>query len=308
MSKRQDSGAQPELQELSDGEPTTVAFIGLGNMGLPMAKNLVEAGVDVVGYDIDDTRTIELSEVGGHGADDISTAVSEADVVISMVRTPDQVQGIANAAFPEMRPGALFIDMSTVGPDTAETLHDLATEHNVRTLDSPVSGGVVGAEEGTLAIMVGGSEDDFAKVEPLLRVVGDNVVRVGEHGAGQTAKLCNQLLVGSQLVSIAEAFRLADAAGLDLDVLYDVLTSGVATSGILEVKGERILEGDYEPGADINIQHKDTQMVMELGEQLNEPLYSTAIVDQAFIHARNKGYGELDHLILYELFSDEENF
>jgi 2-hydroxy-3-oxopropionate reductase len=285
-------------------EGTEVAFVGLGNMGLPMAKNLVEAGLDVVGYDIDETRTAEFAEAGGRGSDSIAAAVRGVDVVITMVRTPDQVQEIAETVFPEAEPGTIFVDMSTVGPETVVELRETGTTHDIRIVDAPVSGGVVGAEEGSLAIMAGGTEADFAVVEPLLNVLGETVVRMGELGAGQTTKLCNQLLVGSQLVSIAEAFRLADAAGLDLETLYDVLTSGVATSGILELKGQRILEEDYEPGADIDIQHKDTQMVMELGEKLDQPLYATAIVAQAFVHARNQGYGDRDHLILYELFAD----
>lgn len=288
----------------SEGHPR-IAVIGLGNMGLPMAKNLLDAGLHVTGYDIDETRVEELAQAGGQGAESIPAAVADADVILTIVRTPEQVHEIAERAFPAAQPGSFFVDMSTIGPEALLALQDDASEHDVRLLDSPVSGGVVGAADGTLAVMAGGSPADVTAVEPLLEIVGENVVRVGELGAGQTAKLCNQLLVGSQLVSVAEAFRLADAADLDLETLYDVLTSGVANSGILEVKGERILNEDYEPGADINIQHKDTQLVMELGERLDEPLYSTAIVDQAFIHARKKGYGERDHLILYELFADD---
>lgn len=299
------SSVQLDWNSSSNEDPPRLTVIGLGNMGLPMAKNLLNAGFHVTGFDIDDARVEELARAGGQGAATIPAAVENAAAILTIVRTPEQVQEIAERAFPAAPPGSFFVDMSTIGPEAILNLQDVASEHDVRLLDAPVSGGVVGAEDGTLAVMVGGSQADFTAVEPLLEIIGENVVRVGELGAGQTAKLCNQLLVGSQLVSIAEAFRLADAADLDLETLYEVLTSGVANSGILEVKGERILNEDYEPGADINIQHKDTQMVMELGERLDEPLYSTAIVDQAFIHARKKGYGERDHLILYELFSDD---
>lgn len=308
MSMGSDTGDHTPLDPSTSDEQPRVAFIGLGNMGLPIAKNLVNAGVHVTGYDIDDSRVEELARAGGHAAASIPAGVETADVVFTMVRTPEQVQAIAVDAFPAAQPNTYVVDMSTVGPDAITQLAELAGENGLSLIDAPVSGGVVGAEAGTLAVMAGGDPDAFAAVEPLLEILGGNVVRVGELGAGQTAKLCNQLLVGSQLAAIAEAFRLADAADLDLETLYDVLTSGVATSGILEVKGERILDADYEPGADIDIQHKDTQMVMELGKRLDEPLYSTAIVNQAFIHARKKGYGSLDHLILYELFNDDADF
>lgn len=282
-----------------------VAFIGLGNMGLPMATHLVDAEFDVVGFDLDADRTAAFEEAGGDTAANTDAAVRDADVVITMVRTPEQVLSICDGLFSEIPDGSLFVDMSTVGPETIAEVREQANDHDVRVLDAPVSGGVEGAKEGSLAIMVGGQPDDFAMAEPLFEAMGDDVVHAGDSGAGQTVKLCNQLLVGSQLVSIAEAFRLADEAGIDVETLYEVLTSGIANSGILEVKGQRILNDDYEPGADIDIQHKDTQLVMDLGESLDVPLYSTSIVAQAFIHARHRDLGDKDHLILYNLFDEE---
>lgn len=282
-----------------------VAFIGLGNMGLPMATHLIDADFDVVGFDLDEDRTAAFEEAGGDTDDDIDAAVRDADVVITMVRTPEQVLSICDGLFSEIPDDSLFVDMSTVGPETIAEVREQASDNDVRVLDAPVSGGVEGAKDGSLAIMVGGRGDDFAMAEPLFEAMGESVVHVGDSGAGQTAKLCNQLLVGAQLASIAEAFRLADAAGIDLDTLYEVLTSGIANSGILEVKGERILNDDYEPGANVDLQHKDTQLIMDLGESLDVPLYSTSIVAQAFIHARNRDLGDKDHLILYNLFDEE---
>lgn len=283
-----------------------VAFVGLGNMGLPMATHLIDAGFDVVGFDLDADRTAAFEEAGGDTAADIEAAVRDADVVITMVRTPEQVLSICDGLFSEIPDGSLFVDMSTIGPETVSEVRERANDNDVRVLDAPVSGGVEGAKAGSLAIMVGGRADDFATAEPLFEAMGEGVVHVGESGAGQTAKLCNQLLVGAQLASIAEAFRLADAAGLDLETLYEVLTSGIANSGILEVKGQRILNDDYEPGANVDLQHKDTQLIMDLGESLDVPLYSTSIVAQAFIHARNRDLGDKDHLVLYDLFDEEQ--
>lgn len=282
-----------------------VAFIGLGNMGLPMATHLVDAGFDVVGFDLDADQAAALEEAGGDTAASTEAAVRDADVVVTMVRTPDQVLSICDGLFAEVPDGSLYVDMSTIGPETVAEVRERAERNDVRVLDAPVSGGVEGAKAGSLAIMVGGRPEDFSTAEPLFDAMGEDVVHVGESGAGQTAKLCNQLLVGSQLVSIAEAFRLADEADMDLETLYEVLTSGIANSGILEVKGRRILNEDYEPGADIDIQHKDTQLVMDLGESLDVPLYSTSIVAQAFIHARHRGLGDKDHLVLYDLFDEE---
>jgi 3-hydroxyisobutyrate dehydrogenase-like beta-hydroxyacid dehydrogenase len=282
--------------------PDEIGFIGLGNMGLPMARNLREAGYDVLGFDVDEDRMAAFERAGGRTAANARTAAGR-EVVVTMVRTPDQLHAVADYLYDAMPAGAIHVDMSTVGPTTAESVAEAAAGADVRTVDAPVSGGVAGAEAATLAIMIGGDEGDVAAVRPVFDVLGEDVFHVGETGAGQTAKLCLQVLVGAEIVSICEAFAMGDAMDLDLGILYDVLTSSIGTSGMLEVKGRRIVEGDYEPTANIDLQHKDMQLVMDAAERFGLPVHATAAVTQTFVQARHEGLGDLDQFAVFELFA-----
>lgn len=277
-----------------------IGFIGLGNMGLPMAKNLVDAGYEVIGYDLDEARCREFELEGGKVGEDADEA-TDADVVITMVRTPDQIHAVAEYLHAAMRPDAIHVDMSTVGPVATEELVRSATESGVRFVDAPVSGGVAGAENGTLAIMVGGDEDDVADAQQLFDVLGENVVHMGGTGTGQLTKMCLQVLVGAEIVSISEAFAMGAEMDLDLEKLYDVLTSSIGTSGMLEAKGHLLVEDDFEPTANIDLQHKDMQLVMDVSEQFELPLHVTAAVTQTFLHAKRAGLGDLDQMAVYKL-------
>ena len=200
-------------------EQTTVAFIGLGIMGGPMAANLVKAGFDVVGYNRSPEKVKELVEKGGRGAEDVASAVAEADVVITMVPdSPDveDVTGGADGVFANAREGALYIDMSTIRPDVAVRVAEAAREAGVRVLDAPVSGGEAGPVEGTQSIMVGGSAEDFADARPVLDAVGKTIVHVGPAGSGQTVKAANQLIVAGNIQLLAEAVVFLDAYGVDM--------------------------------------------------------------------------------------------
>lgn len=278
----------------------TVAFIGLGRMGLPMATNLTEDGIEVIGVDPDDERRQAFERSGGRTAS-LVEAAAEASVAITMLRTPAQVETVVDDLLPALSEGALIVDMGTTGPGTAREIADRAIDHGVRVIDAPVSGGVEGAEEGTLAVLIGGDAENVSEARPLLAVVGEDVFHLGDVGTGQTAKLCNQLLVGAQLLSISEAFHLGEAADIAPDQLYDVLTSCIGTSGILEQKGHRLVEHDFEPGADVTLQHKDAQLVLELAGSSGTPAYLAATVAQAFAQARKAGLGDHDHFALYEL-------
>ena len=281
-----------------------IAFIGLGNMGLPMASRLRDAGHDVVGVDLDADRTAAFEDRGGRTAA-AETAADGADVLFTMLRTPAQVLAAAESALPTLSAGAVHVDTSTVGPETASELASQAEGTDVDFVDAPVSGGVEGAERGTLAVMAGGTDHVVDTVSPLLAELGSNVFHVGPVGAGQAAKLCNQLLVNAHLLSLAEAFRLAETADIDHETLYDALTSCIGTSGILEQKGERIVNGNYEPGADVDLQHKDTQLILEMAEAGDVPVHLTATVAQTLVQARAAGLGDRDHLVLYELLAEK---
>jgi 3-hydroxyisobutyrate dehydrogenase-like beta-hydroxyacid dehydrogenase len=284
----------------TDQTVDSIGFVGLGNMGLPMAQNLLEAGYDVLGVDVDETRLAAFETLGGDTGTIAEAAA--ADAVVTMVRTPDQLRGVVRELYGELSAGALHVDMSTVGPVATEAVADRAAAAGVRLVDAPVSGGVQGAEAGTLAVMAGGESEDVAVARPLLETLGEDVFHVGESGAGQTAKLCLQVLVGAEIVSICEAFAVGAEAGLELGTLYEVLTASIGSSGILEAKGRRIVEGDYEPAANIDLQHKDMQLAMDAAERFDLPLYATAAVTQTFVRARREGLGELDQFALYELF------
>lgn len=285
---------------MADTDTGTIGFVGLGNMGLPMARNLVEAGYDVVGVDVDEERMAAFETLGGETGG-IADAAG-ADVVVTMVRTPDQLRGVVRELYGEMAADAVHVDMSTVGPVATEAVADRAEAAGIRLVDAPVSGGVQGAEAATLAIMAGGETEDVEAVWPIFEVLGEDVFHVGGSAAGQTAKLCLQVLVGAEIVSICEAFAVGDEMGLDLDTLYDVLTASIGTSGMLEAKGHRVVEEDYEPTANIDLQHKDMQLVMDAAERFDLPLYATAAVTQTFVRGRREGLGELDQFALFELF------
>ena len=222
-------------------EQTTVAFIGLGIMGGPMAANLVKAGFDVVGYNRSPEKVKELVEKGGRGAEDVASAVAEADVVITMVPdSPDveDVTGGADGVFANAREGALYIDMSTIRPDVAVRVAEAGREAGVRVLDAPVSGGEAGAVEGSLSIMVGGSAEDFAEARPVLDAVGKTIVHVGPAGSGQTVKAANQLIVAGNIQLLAEAVVFLDAYGVDMRSALEVLGGGLAGSTVLARKGD----------------------------------------------------------------------
>jgi 3-hydroxyisobutyrate dehydrogenase len=204
---------------------TSIAFLGLGHMGLPMAQNLVKAGHAVVGFDVvpavqDAARAAGLS-VAASGPD----AVADADVVITMFPAGGHVLG----AYPELlaasREGALFIDSSTIAVDDARAAHELAAAAGRRQLDAPVSGGVVGAEAGTLAFMVGGASEDFDAAHPLLEVMGKRVVHCGASGLGQAAKVCNNMILGISMLAVSEAFVLGERLGLEHQALFDVASN-----------------------------------------------------------------------------------
>ncbi|MFC7157868.1 NAD(P)-dependent oxidoreductase [Halomarina halobia] len=279
----------------------TVGFVGLGRMGLPMAINLVEDGVDVVGTDLDEERKRALEDAGGRTADTVAEAVVDADVAITVLRTPEQVLAVAEDLLSAMDEGDLYIDMSSIDPLTSETVAELAAEEGIRTVDAPVSGGVSGAEEGTLSVIVGGANDDVAEAEELFESMAATVFHVGSIGAGQTVKLANQLLVGAQTVLVAEAFRFGDANGIDRETLRDVLVESAGSSWVLETWGERYIEEEHEPGFEINLQHKDLRLMTEAAVELDVPVPLGAAAMQTYVDAKRNGLGDRDVTAVFQL-------
>ena len=285
-------------------EQTTVAFIGLGIMGGPMAANLVKAGFDVVGYNRSPEKVKELVEKGGRGAEDVASAVREADVVITMVPDSPDVEAVSGEVFAGAREGTLYIDMSTIRPDVAVRVAEAGREAGVRVLDAPVSGGEAGAIEGSLSIMVGGSAEDFADARPVLDAVGKTVVHVGPAGSGQTVKAANQLIVAGNLQLLAEAVVFLDAYGVDMRSALEVLGGGLAGSTVLNRKGPNMLAREFKPGFRLALHHKDLGIVTSAAREAGVVIPLGAVVAQLVAALVARGDGGLDHSGLLKLVTE----
>ncbi|MCQ8187819.1 2-hydroxy-3-oxopropionate reductase [Streptomyces rugosispiralis] len=278
-----------------------IAFIGLGIMGGPMAANLVTAGHTVTGYNRSRAAVDTLIAAGGRGADSIAEAVCDAEVVITMVPADPQVKEVVlgeGGVLEHAAPGTLLIDMSSITPQTSLEVDAAARDKGLRTLDAPVSGGEAGAIEGVLSIMVGGDPDDFADARPVFEALGSTIVHVGPHGAGQTVKAANQLMVAIHLQSLAEAVVFLENAGVDLKAALEVLGGGLAGSTVLARKRQAVLDRDFKPGFRIDLHHKDMGIVTDAARAVGAPLPVGALVAQLVASARAHGDGGLDHSAL----------
>ena len=243
---------------------TTVAFLGLGHMGGPMAANLVSGGYAVTGVDLAAPALEQARRDGVAVADTAVDAVASADVVVTMLPSGAHVLGLYDEILPAARPGTLFVDCSTIDVADARAAHDKAVAAGHRNVDAPVSGGVVGATAGTLAFMVGGSDEDFAAVSPLLDVMGRKVVHCGGPGVGQAAKICNNMILGVSMIAVSEAFVLGETLGLSNQALFDVasnasgqcwaLTTNCPVPGPVPTSPAN---NDYQPGFAVALMDKD---------------------------------------------------
>ena len=206
-------------------EGTSIAFIGLGNMGAPMAKNLLKAGIGVIGFDVAETACRGAAEAGIFVAKSVREAAAGADIVITMLPAGAHVLAVWPEALSSANPGALLIDCSTIDVESARDAHSLARRRDCLSLDAPVSGGAAGAKAGTLTFMAGGSSAAFARAEPVLARMGKRVLHCGEEGAGQIAKMCNNMILGVSMIAVAEAFVLAERLGLSQQTLFEVAST-----------------------------------------------------------------------------------
>jgi len=278
-----------------------VGFIGLGIMGKPMASNLLKAGYSV--QVLEKSRAAnELTEAGAKAFEDYKTLAAESDIVITMLPDSPQVEEVVLAndgVLAGIKSGSLFIDMSTIAPATARNLYQKLQEKGCEALDAPVSGGQVGAESASLSIMVGGTEKAFARALPLFQAMGKNIIHIGEPGAGQTTKACNQMIVGMTIQAVAEAFTLAGNAGVNLEKMREVLLGGFAQSRILDLHGKRMIDGNFKPGFKIKLHKKDLKIALETGKEFSLELGGTAQVAAQMDKAIAAGNGDLDHSALY---------
>lgn len=273
-----------------------IGFIGLGIMGKPMARNLVRAGHAVIGYSRTKAAVDAVADAGVHGAASVTEAVREAEVVITMLPDGPDVAAVARGdagLFVSARPGALWIDMSTIDPALAVTLAGEARARGLRCLDAPVSGGDTGAIAGTLAIMVGGERGDFDAALPVFEALGRAVVYIGGAGHGQTAKLCNQVVGALTLLAVSEGLVLAERSGIDADAVLRAVSSGAAASWMLEHLGPRMLVDDFRAGFFVDLQLKDLRLVADQARRVGTPLPGAALVEQLFRAVSAAGGGRL---------------
>ncbi|QSE90741.1 2-hydroxy-3-oxopropionate reductase [Rhodococcus pseudokoreensis] len=277
---------------------STIAFIGLGIMGSPMAVHLAKAGHQVVGYNLTPNRTGPLTEAGGTAADSIAKAVAGADVVAVMVPDSPDVEDVLageNGVFENAQPGTLIIDFSSIRPDVTTELAARASARGFRLIDAPVSGGEAGAINAALSIMVGASAEDFAAAKPILDVVGKTIAHVGPNGAGQTVKAANQLIVAGNIQLLAEAIIFLEAYGVDTAAAVEVLGGGLAGSAVLNQKAQKMLDRNFEPGFRIDLHHKDMGILTAAAREAGVVVPLGAVVAQLMASARANGDGGLDH-------------
>lgn len=274
-----------------------VGFIGLGIMGRPMAANIKNAGYELHVYARRAESMLPLEQLGAVAYASPELVAAKADIVFIMVSdTPDVEEvifgdrGIAAAK----RRGQIVVDMSTISPVNTREMAGRLAQQGIDMLDAPVSGGEVGAVAGSLSIMVGGKSPVFEKVRPLFETMGRNIVHIGEHGAGQVAKACNQITVGGAIAAVAEAMLFAQKNGADPYKVREALLGGFAGSKILEVHGKRMLDHNFQPGFKTRLHQKDMDIVLDTARQIGLALPTSAMVAQFLNALVGSGDGELD--------------
>jgi 2-hydroxy-3-oxopropionate reductase len=275
-----------------------IGFIGLGIMGKPMARNLLKAGYSLVVHDLNRSAVEELAGEGAKAASSSKEVAGQCDVVITMLPdSPDVEQvvlgpeGVAEG----IRAGMLFVDMSTIAPGTARKVYGILKAKGVESLDAPVSGGEVGAVGGSLSIMVGGTEAAFQRAKPIFEVMGKNIVLIGEPGAGQVTKACNQIVVGVTIQAVSEALILARKSGVDPAKVREALLGGFAQSRILDLHGQRIIDRSFQPGFRVRLHRKDLAIALQTGREVSLPLMLTSQVAELMNALIARGDGDLDH-------------
>jgi len=281
----------------------TIGFIGLGLMGRPMAKNLLKAGYKLVVNNRSQGPVDDLVSSGAMRAITPADVARQATCIITMVPDSPDVELVLdgpNGVFTAVQPGTTIIDMSSIAPGVARRLADRASSLGATMLDAPVSGGDIGAINGTLSIMVGGDAAAFAKAKPVLDVMGnpEKVVYIGESGSGQLCKLCNQMVIGGTLAVVAEALALARKAGVDAAKVREALLGGFAQSRVLEVHGERALKNTYKPGFYTHLFAKDMRNVVATLAEHETPAPVTAVVQQLLHATMAAGRGNEDNSVM----------
>ena len=275
-----------------------IGFIGLGIMGKPMARNLIQAGYELTVYDVIGEAIEELATAGAKAASSSQEVAVATDKVITML--PDSVDSERAILGPDgvlegARPGAIIIDMSSIAPSMSQKIATECSKKSVEFLDAPVSGGEPGAINAALAIMVGGKQEVFDQCSDLLKTMGSNVVLTGGVGAGNITKLANQIIVAANIEALSEALVLAQKGGVDPERVFNAIRGGLAGSAVMEAKGPMMLDRNCRAGFRIRLHQKDLRNVLQTAQELNVPLPVTALVQQMLGSLVNDGDQDADH-------------
>jgi 3-hydroxyisobutyrate dehydrogenase len=285
-----------------------IGFIGLGIMGLPMAKSLMKAGFSLVVHNRSRKPVEELVSLGAEAATSGREVAQRSDVVITMLPDSPDVREVIlgkGGVLEGIRSGMTLIDMSTISPKVTKEIAEILAAKDAEMLDAPVSGGQKGAMEGALSIMVGGKKEVFESCIPLFKAMGRVIVHVGDHGAGETVKLCNQVICALNIISMCEGIALCKKTGVDVEKMIEVVSGGLGASNIISSLAPKILRGDMEPGFKLRLQQKDIRLALQLAEELKLPLPASGLSQQIFRIAEAIGLGDKGTQALikaYELF------
>ncbi len=284
-----------------------VGFIGLGVMGKPMAINLVRAGYDVLVYDLVEEPVKELIELGAERAETKRQLVENCELVITMLPNSSHVKAVMiedeDAIIKHVKPGIIIVDMSSISPSVTKEIYTAFKKQNVSYIDAPVSGGRIGAESGSLSIMVGGEEERFNQVRDVLKVLGSKIMYMGKSGAGQTTKICNQIVVAGTVTVLSEAMVVAQREGLDLYKLRDVLMFGGANCWHLEHKAIGMIEEDYSPQFKAELLLKDIHLAVDQAEHNGLNLTILQQIKHLFEQLVTERGGEFDYTAIFDLIN-----
>jgi 3-hydroxyisobutyrate dehydrogenase-like beta-hydroxyacid dehydrogenase len=280
------------------GSQTKVGLIGLGLMGKPMGMNLLKAGFSLTVWNRTASRADELVAAGAKLAPSPRELAANSELVISIVSDPSALEEILwgqNGAIQGFQRGSIYIDSSTVSPTLARKVATACEERSLRFLDAPVTGGDWGAKKGELVYMVGGDATTLTEVEPVLRVLGKKWFHLGPNGAGQTIKLAMNLILALEVDALAEAMALVTAAGLQGEKLVEVMQSSMARSGVLDIKSQNLLKGDYTPSFPLRLMHKDMRLALELAQQIHVELPATEAAFKTYSAVKEAAKEDLDY-------------
>ncbi len=281
-----------------------LGFIGLGIMGRPMAINLLHAGYNVFIYGRREESMAPVTREGGERCAHPAQVATQADIVFTMVADTPDVQEVilgGNGVIEGVRDESIVVDMSTISPSATRDMAARLAAKGAHMLDAPVSGGEQGAIDGTLSIMVGGNAEAFERVKPMFEIMGKNIVHIGDSGAGQVTKSCNQVVIAQTIAAVGEAMILAKASGVDPVKVRRALLGGFAASRVLELHGQRMLDGNYAPGFKASLHQKDMRIVLETAAELGIAIPGAAAVTQLINALVGTGGGELDSAAIAQL-------